>query len=86
MRKGKFTAEQDAHLNGYIPELLQKLDNGVRGADLTRWKQSTATKALGTSAFADLDVSTISRPEWFKVNPSLSPLPFACLLIEATYR
>ncbi|KAJ7924291.1 hypothetical protein B0H13DRAFT_1864156 [Mycena leptocephala] len=67
MRKGKFTAEQDAHLNTYIPDLLQKLDAGVRGVELTRWKQSVATKALGTSAFADLDVSTIPRTEWFKM-------------------
>ncbi|KAJ7912846.1 hypothetical protein B0H13DRAFT_1874430 [Mycena leptocephala] len=67
MRKGKFTAEQDAHLNTYIPELLQKLGAGVRGVELTRWKQSVATKALGTSAFADLDVSTIPRTEWFKM-------------------
>ncbi|KAJ7937742.1 hypothetical protein B0H13DRAFT_1852375 [Mycena leptocephala] len=67
MRKGKFTAEQDAHLNTYIPELLQKLGASVRGVELTRWKQSIATKALGTSAFADLDVSTIPRTEWFKM-------------------
>ncbi|KAJ7933208.1 hypothetical protein B0H13DRAFT_1856242, partial [Mycena leptocephala] len=67
MRKGNFTAEQDVHLNTYMPELLQKLGAGVRGVELTRWKQSVATKALGTSAFADLDVSTIPRTEWFKM-------------------
>ncbi|KAJ7904896.1 hypothetical protein B0H13DRAFT_1881573 [Mycena leptocephala] len=66
MCKGKFTAEQDAHLNTYIPELLQKLGASVRGVELTRWKQSVATKALGTPAFADLDVSTIPQTEWFK--------------------
>ncbi|KAJ7933557.1 hypothetical protein B0H13DRAFT_1856059 [Mycena leptocephala] len=67
MRKGNFTAEQDVHLNTYMPELLQKLGAGVRSVELTRWKQSVATKALGTSAFADLDVSTIPRTEWFKL-------------------
>ncbi|KAJ7813584.1 hypothetical protein B0H13DRAFT_1925349 [Mycena leptocephala] len=50
-----------------LQELLQKLGAGVRGVELTRWKQSVATKALGTSAFADLDVSTIPRTEWFKM-------------------
>ncbi|KAJ7922587.1 hypothetical protein B0H13DRAFT_1865608 [Mycena leptocephala] len=67
MRKGNFTAEQDVHPNTYMPELLQKLGAGVRSVELTRWKQSVATKALGTSAFADLDVSTIPRTEWFKM-------------------
>jgi hypothetical protein len=84
MRKGKFTAEQDAHLNTYIPELLQKLGAGVRGVELTRWQQSVATKALGTSAFADLNVSTISQTGWFKVHPP--PPLYGPLLNEAIYR
>ncbi|KAJ6503644.1 hypothetical protein C8R45DRAFT_1185398 [Mycena sanguinolenta] len=43
-RKGKFNDAQDEHLNTYIDELVAKLDAGVRGVELTRWKQSAATK------------------------------------------
>ncbi|KAJ7120640.1 hypothetical protein C8R46DRAFT_1123984 [Mycena filopes] len=66
MRKGKLTAEHQTHLATYIPEYISKLDEGVRGQALTRWKQSTATKALASPAFADLDVSEIPRTVWFQ--------------------
>ncbi|KAJ6587613.1 hypothetical protein DFH09DRAFT_1274490, partial [Mycena vulgaris] len=64
MAKGKFSSAQNAHLNTYIPEYVSKLDAGVQGILLTRWKQATATKALESEAFRDLDVSEISRNVW----------------------
>lgn len=67
MAKGKFNATQRAHLDTYIPEYIAKLDGGLRGTPLTKWKQGTATKALESPAFLDLDVSQISRNAWFKV-------------------
>ncbi|KAJ7889300.1 hypothetical protein B0H14DRAFT_3711029, partial [Mycena olivaceomarginata] len=45
----------------------QKLDAGVRGLELTQWKQSTATKALASPPFADLDISIMPRTDWFKI-------------------
>ncbi|KAJ7113875.1 hypothetical protein C8R44DRAFT_740760 [Mycena epipterygia] len=65
MAKGQFTAEQKAYLDTYLPEYIEKLDAGVRGADLTRWKQSTATKALASPAFSNLNVSKYTRTQWF---------------------
>ncbi|KAJ6494976.1 hypothetical protein DFH09DRAFT_1376649 [Mycena vulgaris] len=65
MAKGKFSSAQNAHLSTYIPEYVSKLDAGVQGILLTRWKQATATKALESEAFRDLDVSEISRNVWF---------------------
>ncbi|KAJ7082801.1 hypothetical protein C8R44DRAFT_904781 [Mycena epipterygia] len=65
MAKGQFTAEQKAHLDTYLPEYIEKLDAGVRGADLSRWKQSTATKALASPAFSNLNVSKYTRTQWF---------------------
>ncbi|KAJ7303094.1 hypothetical protein DFH08DRAFT_825945 [Mycena albidolilacea] len=66
MRKGKFNTAQKAQLNTYLPEFIQKLDAGVRGLELTQWKQSTATKALASPPFADLDISIMPRTDWFK--------------------
>ena len=66
-RKGKFNNAQDAHSNTYIDELVAKVDAGVRGIELTRWKQSAATKALASTAFEDLDESQITRAQWFQV-------------------
>ena len=65
-RTGKMTTAQKAHLNTYLDEFTAKLDAGVRGIELTRWKQSAAAKALASPSFQDLDVSGISRTEWFK--------------------
>ncbi|KAJ7309355.1 hypothetical protein DFH08DRAFT_1050053 [Mycena albidolilacea] len=66
MRKGKFNTAQEAQLNTYLPEFIQKLDAGVRGLELTQWKHSTATKALASPPFADLDISIMPRTDWFK--------------------
>jgi hypothetical protein len=35
MCKGKFNTAQEAQLNTYLPEFLQKLDACVRGLELT---------------------------------------------------
>lgn len=67
MAKGKFNAIQKEHLDTYIAEYIASLDGGLRGSALTKWKQATATKALDSPAFLGLDVSVISRNEWFKV-------------------
>jgi hypothetical protein len=74
MHKGKFNTAQEAQLNTYLPEFVQKLDAGVRGLELTQWKQSTATKALASPLFADLDFSIMPRTNWFKVFFSIGVL------------
>ncbi|KAJ7897918.1 hypothetical protein B0H14DRAFT_2557436 [Mycena olivaceomarginata] len=66
-RTGKLNTAQSAHLNTYLDEFIAKLDAGVRGIELTRWKHSVATKALASPSFQDLDVSEIPRTEWFKI-------------------
>ncbi|KAJ7836546.1 hypothetical protein B0H14DRAFT_3704802 [Mycena olivaceomarginata] len=57
---------QEPQLNTYLPEFLQKLDAGVRRLELTQWKQSTATEALASPPFADLDISIMPSTDWFK--------------------
>ncbi|KAJ7652292.1 hypothetical protein B0H17DRAFT_1147412 [Mycena rosella] len=65
--QAKFTTEQRKHLETYLPEFVQQLDAGVQGSQLTQWKQATATKALESPPFANLDVSVVSRNGWFEV-------------------
>ncbi|KAJ6626189.1 hypothetical protein B0H10DRAFT_1942035 [Mycena sp. CBHHK59/15] len=70
MPKGQFNALQVEHLNTYLLEYITKLDAGIRGVELTQWKQATATKALALPEFADLDVSKHSWSKWFEVHVS----------------
>ncbi|KAJ6470130.1 hypothetical protein C8R47DRAFT_1222763 [Mycena vitilis] len=64
-RKGKFNTAQKHYIDSYLPEYIEKLDAGVRGTQLTRWKQAVAGKALAAPEFADLDTSTVSRTQYF---------------------
>ncbi|KAJ6557429.1 hypothetical protein B0H10DRAFT_1967092 [Mycena sp. CBHHK59/15] len=67
MGKGQFTAAQVEHLNSYLPDYIAKLDAGVRGIELTRWKQDTANTPLASAEFEELDLSKNSRSKWFKM-------------------
>ncbi|KAJ7653879.1 hypothetical protein DFH06DRAFT_1329974 [Mycena polygramma] len=64
-RKGKFNEAQKHYIDSYLPEYIEKLDAGVRGIQLTRWKQAVAGKALAAPEFVDLDTSTIPRTKYF---------------------
>ncbi|KAJ7933516.1 hypothetical protein B0H13DRAFT_1856022 [Mycena leptocephala] len=67
MGKTPLSAAQKEHLASYIPEFIQRLNGGPQGLGLTKWKQATATKALASPAFENLDVSTIPRKKWFEI-------------------
>ncbi|KAK7046324.1 hypothetical protein R3P38DRAFT_2507510 [Favolaschia claudopus] len=67
MRKGQFTAAQDAHLKSYLEEMNKELAAGTRGVALTHWKQSTAARALEAPELHDLDFSTHPKATWFKL-------------------
>lgn len=80
MAKGHFSADQTEHLNTYLPKYIEKLDACASTLELTRWKQATATKALASPQFADLDFDKFNRTKWFEVRiltpvrPSLDQL------------
>ncbi|KAJ7251700.1 hypothetical protein C8J57DRAFT_1238524 [Mycena rebaudengoi] len=80
MAKGQFTVAQMEHLNSYLPDYIAKLDAGVRGIELTRWKQATATKALASTEFEQLDLSKNSRTQWFRAH---TETPSASEIIKA---
>ncbi|KAJ7016367.1 hypothetical protein C8F04DRAFT_1281647 [Mycena alexandri] len=65
MAKGQFSAAQSVWLTQQLPEYIKKLDAGVRGGELTKWKQAIATKALGSPEFEDLDFTVNPRTKWF---------------------
>ncbi|KAJ7764240.1 hypothetical protein B0H16DRAFT_1883519, partial [Mycena metata] len=67
MAKSPFNTAQKDHLNGFLPEYIKKLDAGATTNELTKWKQATATKALGAAVFADLDFTQHSRTQWFEI-------------------
>jgi hypothetical protein len=69
MPKNQFNAAQTEHLNIYLPDYISKLDARATTHELTRWKQATATKALASPAFANLDLVKHTRAKWFEVRP-----------------
>ncbi|KAJ7243461.1 hypothetical protein C8J57DRAFT_1525569 [Mycena rebaudengoi] len=67
MPKGQFNDAQEKILVGYFPEYIQKLDAGLRGLELTKWKQAVASKVLELPEFLDLDCAKNPRPKWFAI-------------------
>ncbi|KAJ7913116.1 hypothetical protein B0H13DRAFT_2326645 [Mycena leptocephala] len=67
MPKNQFNAAQTEHLNIYLPDYISKLDACATTHELTRWKQATATKALASPAFANLDLVKHTRAKWFEM-------------------
>ncbi|KAJ7848520.1 hypothetical protein B0H13DRAFT_1906697 [Mycena leptocephala] len=46
MPKGKFTKEQNTHIESFMPDFVKELERGVDGTGLTHWKQSMASNIL----------------------------------------
>ncbi|KAJ7138604.1 hypothetical protein C8R46DRAFT_1047366 [Mycena filopes] len=65
MGKGQFNSAQNQWLSAQLPAYIKELDAGVRGAQLTKWKQATARRALDAPEFSDLDFSQFDRTKWF---------------------
>ncbi|KAJ7239687.1 hypothetical protein C8J57DRAFT_1245801 [Mycena rebaudengoi] len=67
MPKGQFTGPQKDHIESFFPDYVKEMDNGVVDGDLTKWKQSKASKILESPLFATLDFSTTPRKTWFEM-------------------
>ncbi|KAJ7131973.1 hypothetical protein C8R46DRAFT_1048492 [Mycena filopes] len=65
MGKGQFNSAQNQWLSAQLPAYIKELDAGGRGAQLTKWKQATARRALDAPEFSDLDFSQFDRTKWF---------------------
>ncbi|KAJ6619076.1 hypothetical protein B0H10DRAFT_1947089 [Mycena sp. CBHHK59/15] len=66
MPKGKFTKEQNTHIESFMPDFVKELERGVDGTGLTRWKQSTASNILDSPLFLSLDMVAVPRKTWFE--------------------
>ncbi|KAJ6614083.1 hypothetical protein B0H10DRAFT_1951003 [Mycena sp. CBHHK59/15] len=66
MPKGKFTKEQNTHIESFMPDFVKELERGVDGTGLTRWKQSTASNILDSPLFLSLDMVAVPRNTWFE--------------------
>lgn len=67
-KKSPFTAEKNAYIDSFMDAFVAKIESGASKADLTKWKQNTATHIHESALFLDLDLNKYTKRNWFDVS------------------